>query len=156
MKTSFVIVTAGLLMVAAPAVTQTAEPAPPPAPVSSGPDRTTNDNNTTASDGFRFRQEVRRQCLTIGSVAGANRAGSNGVYMQSKGGRIVRLEMSAPCDALDAAQKISVRGPDLGVCVGEPATLLVKTAAGTKRCAVRQVILPTKAELAELGAATRR
>ena len=138
-----------LALGAAPALTQTLGPAPAPQP------------NPAPSDYRQFNSfenspyvgtEGVRHCIAGGAVLSANRGGVRTVYVRSERGRVLRLDLAEPCDALESAQQVSlrVRGR-LEVCAGGPAVMKLKTAAGAKYCAIREVINPTKAEITKLA-----
>lgn len=142
--------TAALLLAVGPALAQEA-PAPAPAPP---PPPTDRGNAPQIDTHFRIDQTV-KACFSVGPVSGANRAGAKTVYVQNRKGGVFRLDLADPCDALDSARAISVQSRGFQVCEGEQATLLVKTEAGAKRCAIREVIRPTKAEITKMASAQR-
>jgi hypothetical protein len=140
-----------LALAAAPALSQEAPaPAPPPASSNYVPPQYNSFANSpyVGTDGVK-------QCFAIGPVTAANRAGKT-VYLQDRKGAIFRIDLAEPCGALDAAQKISVRSRGLDVCEGGPAILMVKTTAGSKRCAIKEVRRPNKAEVTKLASASQR
>ena len=76
--------------------------------------------------------------------------------MQARNSPVYRLELAEPCNALYAAQKLSVRASGYAVCANDNATVVVKTPAGEKRCKVSEVKRLTKTEVADIAAASRR
>ncbi|MBL8555246.1 MAG: hypothetical protein JNL41_13270 [Phenylobacterium sp.] len=146
-----------VLAVSAPAFSQDGAPAPAPPSSMGTPSNflSYNDIATTNLPGFETRRQM---CFNGRAVTGANRVGDRVVYVQSRGSGIFRLEMSEGCGALKAAEKLSVRSA-IGqeVCAGgAPATLVLKTAAGSKTCRIEQVRRLTATELAALTSAAAR
>lgn len=146
------ILAGALALAVGPALAQT--PAPTPAPPT----------NPAPSDYRQFNSfkdspyvgtDGPRHCIAGGPVFSASRAGARTVYVQSKHGRILRLDLAEPCDALESAQQVSLRAPGLEVCAGGAAVLKVKIAGGARSCAIREVIHPTKAEITRLASAQR-
>lgn len=145
--------TAALVLAVGPALAQEA-PAPAPAPA---PPPTFFNAPQDTSAQFRLDMDLaRRQCFSMEAVAGANRAGPKKLYVQGKDGRVLKLDLAEPCEALDQALSISLRGRGLSVCAGQAAILKVDTATGAKRCAIREVIRPTKKELQDLAMSAKR
>jgi hypothetical protein len=148
-----------LALAATPALTQTQAPGPGPGP---GPGPSPPPSNYMPSNymldpGSQFRsQDPRKQCFNGRFVVGSNRAGERTVYVQTKTGGIFRLTLKDVCDGLKAAQRLTVRadGNDV-ICPGQAATLVLKTAAGPKRCSVGEVRHLTSSEVAELAPVAR-
>jgi hypothetical protein len=145
MKPALFLATA-LALAAAPALTQTSEPAPAPSDY-----RQFNSFDNSPYVGT----EGVRHCIAGGAVLSANRGGARTVYVQSKQGRILRLNLAEACDALESAQQVSLRAGGLEVCAGGPAVMKVNTAAGVRYCAIKEVINPTKAEIGKLASVRR-
>jgi hypothetical protein len=147
---------ATLALAAAPALTQTAEPgpAPPPAPAPEPSNYMGSQYNSFADSPYMGLGSP-KVCFSVGPVAAANRTGARTVYVQNRRGGIFRLDLADTCEALNAARQISVQSRGFQICAGEQATMVVKTEMGAKRCAVREVIRPTKAEITKLASAQR-
>jgi hypothetical protein len=96
-------------------------------------------------------------CLDGRYITGVNRSGDKTVYVQGIKGGIYRLKMAEGCDALNAADKISLRsgGNDL-VCSGDSAKMIAKTPAGVRHCTITDVQRLTPKEVSSLSTATRR
>ncbi len=146
-----------LALAAAPALTQTAGPAPGPGPAPS-PAPPSSYMSYGPFDGtaqFGTKEDPRKQCFNGRFVIGSNRAGDRTVYVQTKAAGVFRLDLKDTCDALNAAQRLTVRanGNDV-VCPGQAATIVLKTAAGPKRCAVGEITHLNSTEVAELVAST--
>ena len=94
------------------------------------------------------------RCFNGKFIVGANRSGKNTVYVQSKSGGIYGVQLGEGCDALKAAEKVSLRsrGSDV-VCESQPADLVVQTAAGAKRCHASEVRKLTSREVTALASA---
>ena len=141
-----------LALIAVPAMTQS--PAPGPAPAPPPPSILMN----APQDGaMQFRSpDPRKQCFNGRFVVGSNRAGDRTLYVQAKTGGIFRLTLKDACDGLNAAQRLTVRadGNDV-ICPGQAATVVLKTAAGPKRCAVGEVRHLSRAEVAGLAPASK-
>jgi hypothetical protein len=98
-----------------------------------------------------------KACFNGSAIKGANRIGDQIVYVQGPRGAIFRLETPDGCQALKAAEKLTVRvAGQYEVCNGDRARLIVKTAAGAKSCKVAEVRHLTSTELAELKTSTAR
>ena len=97
-----------------------------------------------------------RQCFNGKFISGANRSGDKTLYVQSTQG-IYRLRLTDECDALNAAEAITVRanGSDL-VCPGDGAEAIARTAAGAQHCRVTNVHRLTSGEVKALSVADRR
>jgi hypothetical protein len=148
---------AAVTLAAIPALTQEAPPAPAPSPPVA--DSGTLGGNVMRDDPYRidaFSRPGHGQCFNGRAIVGANRAGDRTLYVQARNSPVYRLELSEPCDALYAAQKLSVRASGGAVCANDKATILVKTPAGEKRCKVREVKRLTKTEVADIAAGARR
>ena len=153
-----VLLLAAAALAAAPALAQDAPPAPTPAPV---PDSGTPGGNFLSfqNDPFRvdpFSRPGHGQCFNGRTIVGANRSGERTLYVQSRKSPVYRLDLAESCDALYAAQKLSVRASGYAVCAGDKAIVVVKTPAGDQRCRVSEVKRITKTEIADIAAATRR
>ena len=135
-----------LALAAAPALTQTSDPSPAPNPAPSDYRQFNSFENSpyVGTEGVKH-------CIAGGAVRSANRGGARTVYVQSKRGRILRLNLAEPCDALESAQQVSLRAPGLEICAGGPAVMKVNTAAGARYCPIKEVINPTKAEITKLA-----
>jgi hypothetical protein len=98
-----------------------------------------------------------KRCFDGRFIAGVNRSGDKTVFVQGTNGGIYRLQMAEGCDALNAAQKLSVRtsGSDL-VCTGDSAEVIAQTSAGARHCAITDVQRLTSKEVSSLSTATRR
>ena len=101
-------------------------------------------------------QDPRKQCFNGRLVIGSNRAGDRTVYVQTKAAGVFRLDLKEACTALNAAERLTVRanGNDT-ICPGQAATLVLKTAAGPKRCVVGDVRHLNSTEIAELVKTSR-
>jgi hypothetical protein len=98
-----------------------------------------------------------KACFNGSAITGANRIGDRIVYVQAGRGAIFRLDTPEGCEALKAAEKLTVRvAGQYEVCNGEKARLIVKTAAGSKSCKVAEVRHLTSTELAELKTSATR
>ena len=98
-----------------------------------------------------------KRCLDGRYITGVNRSGDKTVYVQGIKGGIYRLKMAEGCDALNTANKISLRsdGNDV-VCSGDRADMVAKTSAGVRHCAITEVQRLTSKEVASLSTASRR
>ena len=149
---------AAATLAAVPALTQEAPPAPAPNPPPVA-DHGTQGGNIMRDDPYRidvFTRPGAGQCFNGRTIVGANRAGEKTLYVQARKSPVYRLELAGPCDALDAAQKLSVRAAGYAVCANDRAMVVVKTPAGEKRCKVSEVKRLTKTEVADLAAGARR
>jgi hypothetical protein len=154
----FLVGIGALALAAAPALTQAPAPGPGPAPgPSPAPSNYMPSYGPPSGPGPFYVEDPRKQCFNGRFVAGSNRAGDRTVYVQTKPGGIFRLELNGSCDGLSAAQRLTVRsdGNDL-ICPGQSATLVLKTAAGPKRCKIGEVSHLTPTEVADLAATTQR
>ena len=146
---------AAVALAAAPAMTQDAPPAPAPAPDSGTPSNFLSFQHSPYQID-PFSRPGHGQCFNGRTIEGANRAGERTLYVQSKMSPVYRLELAESCDALYAAQKLSVRASGHSVCAGDKAVVVVKTPAGDKRCKVSDVKRLTKTEVADIAAGLRR
>ncbi|WP_421739849.1 DUF6491 family protein [Caulobacter sp.] len=98
-----------------------------------------------------------RRCFNGKFITGANRAGGKTLYVQSTQRMIYRVRLAEGCDALQSAEKVSLRanGGDV-VCSGDAAEMIAQTAAGPKRCRVSDVRRLTSGEVTALATAPRR
>ena len=140
-----------LLLAAAPALSQAPAPAPAPPPPPSSYVNAPQDGSAQ----YRL-QDPRKQCFNGRLVIGSNRAGDRTVYVQTKAAGVFRLDLKEACTALNAAERLTVRanGNDT-ICPGQAATLVLKTAAGPKRCVVGDVRHLNSTEIAELVKTSR-
>jgi hypothetical protein len=101
--------------------------------------------------------DTAKRCFNGKFIAGVNRSGQDTLYVQSPQGGIYRLRLTENCDALDSAQKLTVRanGSDV-VCPGDDAQAIAKTAAGDRLCRIDSVRRLTPGEIGALATAARR
>jgi hypothetical protein len=139
------VLAAAAVLVTAPASAQAQTPAPYPPPGNPTPPQYNSFANSpyVGTDGVRT-------CLSVGPAAGAIRVGPQRLYLQDKKGAIFRLDLAEPCEALDGAEAISLRGAGLDACAGDLVTMVVRTAAGARFCAFSALVRPTKAEVTKL------
>jgi len=95
-----------------------------------------------------------RQCFNGKAISGVSRLGARTLYVQSDRGAIYNLRLANRCDALDGAEALVVKaGQHDVVCTSGSAEVVVRTAAGSRRCAVADVSAVTRREVATLSAA---
>jgi hypothetical protein len=106
--------------------------------------------------GFSWRASA-PQCFNGNAIAGVSRSGEKTVYIQPKTGGIYQVALSSSCDALNAAQDLSMRayGSD-AVCVGGEAEMIARTPIGELRCHADEVRRLTPREISRLAAEARR
>ena len=136
----------------APALAQAPAPAPAPPPQA----------NYLDLNGLAFTSPPRAvdrelQCFNGKYIVGANRSGEGVVYVQSRSGAIWRLHVAGRCEALDAAQKISLRaGGDDTICENDRAELVAHVQGAAGRCKIDDVRRLSGQEIATLATAPRR
>jgi hypothetical protein len=147
----FLAAAAAVALAAAPALTQDAPPAPP---ADSG---TPPNFLSFANDPYRLPDDTKfqRQCFNGRNLVGVNRADRT-LYVQARTGGIYRMELAEGCEALAAAQELTVN-PRRPVCTGERAVVVsLKTPAGPKTCRANDVRRLTRTEVATLAASAQR
>lgn len=152
MKAVFAIAVAALILMPAAAGSQTQSG--PSDPSSQYNDRHDPQVDGGASNGWSSSEN--RQCFNGKTVAGVNRSGAQTVYIQARQGSIYQMRLIKDCEALNGAEKLSVRasGSDL-VCPGDSAELVTRIGSATKRCRVADVRRLTAREVSVLASATR-
>lgn len=141
---------AAAVLAGAPAFAQNA-PAPSPAPQFVVPPSNYLDLRDSPFNAADPRRDV-GQCFNGKLITGANRSGARTVYVQEARGAIFRLKLADDCQALAAAQKLTVRSDGDLVCGGVRATMRVQTPAGFKSCRVAHVRRLTAGEVKALDA----
>lgn len=164
MKPSLLLLAVATVLAGGPVFAQTAgggpgggTPGATPPPTSAGSNYLSlGDLPFTNVPGFDTRSRA-RVCFLGSAIAGANRIGDRIVYVQARGGAIFRLEMPDGCEALHAAEKLTVRvAGQYETCTGDKGLLVVRTAAGSKRCRIEAIRHLTATELAALKTSTAR
>ena len=140
---------------AAPALAQAPPPSPPEPPTP--PPSSYMPNGPDRSASRFYLEDTRKQCFNGRFLVGSNRHGDRTLFVQAKRGGVFQLELKRGCEALDTAQRLTVRADsDDVVCEGHQATLVLKTPAGRKQCAVEEVRRLTAKEMALLATAAQR
>lgn len=150
-RTLFLAVVASLALTGAPASTQTTAP---PVDTMGTPYQGEASGRNSPYRGPDF-SPAPNQCFNGRNVVGANRFGPKTVVVQTGRGAIYKLQLADGCEALNAAEKIAVRGQGYSVCSGSEAVLISHTSTGAKRCQVKDVRRLTTTEMAPLAATAR-
>ncbi|RAK57012.1 DUF6491 family protein [Phenylobacterium deserti] len=98
--------------------------------------------------------QASKQCFNGKFIQGANRSGANTIYVQPQHGGIFAMQLEGSCEALNSAEKLTIRsaGGDV-VCVDRLADVVAHTPAGAKRCRATGVRRLTSPEIASLSTA---
>jgi hypothetical protein len=98
-----------------------------------------------------------KQCFNGKFITGVNRSGANTLYLQAVQGTIYRVKLADDCDALNAAEGLTVRsnGSDV-VCPGDSAEMIAHTAAGSKSCRVSDLRRLSSGEVTALATSAKR
>jgi hypothetical protein len=98
-----------------------------------------------------------QQCFNGKFIVGANRAGASTLYVQSRQGGIYKVRLGAGCEALDSAEKITLRsaGSD-AICDRHSGEVVVHTIAGARHCRASDIRKLTSPEVAALSRAPQQ
>lgn len=154
MKTLLIAAAAATLtLTALPAATQDA-PAPPPVADSGTPPNVLSFSNSP----YRLADTDTHpgRCFDGKTLTGVNRAGDRILYVQARTGEVYGMALADGCEALNTAEKLSVRAGGRLVCEGDRAVVAVTTPAGAKQCRVGDIRRLTRTEVATLAATARR
>lgn len=98
-----------------------------------------------------------KQCFNGKYISGANRAGLATLYVQPSTGGVYKVRLLGDCDAVNAAQKITLRsGGSDAVCDRQPAEVVMRTPTGAKSCHASEVRRLTSREVAALAKLAER
>lgn len=154
MKTLLIAAAAATLaLTALPAATQDA-PAPPPVADSGTPPNVLSFSNSPYRLADSYTHPGR--CFDGKTLTGVNRAGDRILYVQARTGEVYSMGLADGCDALNAAEKLTVKAGGRVVCEGDRAVVAVTTPAGDRQCRAGDVRRLTRTEVATLAATARR
>lgn len=97
-------------------------------------------------------------CFDGRRIVGANRVAGGILYLQTQRGPIWRMQLAERCEALNEAERITMRasgGRDV-ICAKASAELIVQTASGAKRCKIQEAAQLDRQDISLLSAAQRR
>lgn len=154
MKTLLIVAAAAAVaLTALPAATQDA-PAPPPVADSGTPPNVLSFSNSPYRLADSYTHPGR--CFDGKTLTGVNRAGDRILYVQARTGEVYSMALADGCDALNAAEKLTVKAGGRLVCEGDRAVVAVTTPAGARQCRAGDVRRLTRTEVATLAATARR